>query len=363
MKENKIFKKQNVMPVAILAAICVVIAALMGLVNMITAPVIEQAQSAAIAESLSTVMPGIDPEEVDIAGLDYTVPTTVTAIYRDKGGAGHVVTLVKQGYADKIALTVGIDTAGKITKAVITSQAETHGKSGIDDMVAAFSGTDSSSSQSVQHVSGATKTSDYIKSAVYDAFVALNYATPQDEDQSFDNGATEGYNTDTAAVAAIAKEMSGKDYTAITLDGAPSSLVGVYRSADGGHALHVATRTEWRPIEVEAIVTVNGFGTIEHIKVLQWVVGYDKDLLPAAPECSEEFLNSFIGKSAHELARVELVTHATNTSNNLTDALTESLMLLYPVPVYRIIAVSAVALLALAAVAYAVYIKVRRREN
>lgn len=359
MNVKNIFKKENVMPVAVLAVICLVVAALMGAVNMLTEGVIKDREAAAIAESLKEVMPNGDFEEVE---LKESTPATVTKIYKDKNSGGHVVTLEKQGYASVIKLTVGIDSEKKVTKAIITSENETHGKTGFDKYIDSFSGTTSSGSQNVAHVSGATRTSEHIESAVYDAFVALGYAEAKDAEDTFDYAGV----TDTTEEYVISKagQMSGGSYEKASTDDMPTTVRGVYREASGkGYAIHIATRTKYVPLESEGIVIVDASGHITHIEMLSWNVGYDKEILDAAPECSKEFLDSFIGKNNSSLTRVELVTHATLTSNNFTDALTAALDVIYPVPLYSVAAIATVAVLVIALVGAVVYIKIKRRRN
>jgi len=356
---NKIMKKENLIPVIVLAVICLIVAAVMGGVNMITAPEIERAQAEAIAESLSSVMPGGDFEEITPEG---EIPSTVTTVYRDKVSGGHVVTLVQKGYADKIYMTVGISAEGKVTGAVITSQAESHGKSGIDEMVASFAGKDASGVDGVESVSGATKTSGYIKSAVYDAFVALGLAAPKGEEAPFDNGGVPSY-TDEQVIAVAAELMAGS-YEKITVEGIPTTVKGVYKNSQGGHAIHVATRTEWRPLETEGVVTVDSRGVITGVRMLYWEVGFDSELLDEAPVCEDKFLDSIVGKRASELVSVDLVSHATNTSTNFVNPIRDALNVLYPETVpYDIIAAAALCVLVLAFVGYGVYFYIKRRKK
>ena len=103
------FTKKDLKPVLVLGAICLVVALLLAGVNMLTSEKIRGDKEAAVTKSLEQVMPGIDPEDVtseyDLTG------TTVTTVYRDKNGKGHVVTLSSaKGYTgNAILLTIGID--------------------------------------------------------------------------------------------------------------------------------------------------------------------------------------------------------------------------------------------------------------
>ena len=354
---KNMIKKQNIMPVLVLGVICLVVAVLMGGINMITEDIILEAEKKAIAESLSEVMPGGEFTEVE---LTEDTPSTVTAIYVDSVSGGHVVTLAKQGYASVIKITVGIGADQKITKMIITSQQETHGKN-ISSLINAISnGADASGVEAVDNVTGATKTSGYIKSAVYDAFVALGYASAKSEVEFDNGGITE---TTEAEVITVAKELMPGSYEKVSTEGMPTTIKGVYKNSNGGYAIHIATRTEWRPLETEGVVTVNKAGEITGVKMLEWIVGYDQELLDSAPECDEDFLNSFIGKNSSSLARVDLVTHATNTSNNFTDALSAAMDVLYPTKTYAVIGIAIIAVAVIAIIGSVVYTNLKRRKN
>ena len=56
---KNIFKKENLMPVIVLGAICLVVAALMGAVNMITGPIIQKAEEQKVYDSLRVVLDGV----------------------------------------------------------------------------------------------------------------------------------------------------------------------------------------------------------------------------------------------------------------------------------------------------------------
>lgn len=366
MNLKNIFKKDNIMPVAVLGIICLVVAVLVAGINLITRDVIKAEEDRKISESLSVVMEG---GEFEKAELPSDAPSTVTAVYREKNGKGNVVTLTKQGYKAPISITVGIDAEGKITGAVITSQAESHGKTGIDGYVSGFIGSDAAGVEShfsANHVTGATVTSEKIKEAIYDAFVVLGLAAAKDtaDSDEFDYGAKNPI-SDEAFIAEAKKLMSG-DYTKTAIDGLPTTVKGVYKNSRGGYAIHIATRSKYAPpesTEVEGIATVDRFGYITGVNILKWNIGYDKELLDAPPQFTEEEIKSYIGKNASSMNRVELVTNATRSSNNFAEPLRETLDVLYPVPIYSIIAIVIIALAIAAPVAVVIINKVRRKKN
>lgn len=346
------FTKKELKPIIVLGVIFLVAVVLLAGINAFTHTVIEENERKAITNSLKDVMDG---EFGASSQIPDGAPDTVKEIYAEQNGKGHVVIVEKQGYASVIKMAIGISAEKKTTGVKIISQQETHGKD-VSPLISALgNGADASGVESANIVSGATKTSGYIKAGVYDAFVALGYATPKAESE-FDNGGI--VETTDDEVIAIAKELMDGEYEKVSVDGLPTTIKGVYKNSKGGHAIHIATRTEWRPVETEGVVTVDRSGRVTGVKMLQWIVGAAPNEIP--PECDEEFLNSIIGKTASSLNRVELVSHATNTSNNFVDALTAALEVLYPTKTYTIIGIAALVVALGGTVAYII---VKRRKG
>ena len=173
-------RKRNILSVVILTVIAVVVAALLAGVNMLTRPIIDEADRLAVTESLKIAMPDGDFDP-DPDALREDAPETVKAVYTDKLGGGHVVILLtKKGYTGKdIGITVGIGNDGKIIKAVITKNEESIVPAELKPLGTygdKYSGKDAD--ESLDLVTGATVkyTEAAIKSALYDAFVYLGYA-------------------------------------------------------------------------------------------------------------------------------------------------------------------------------------------
>lgn len=358
---SNIFKKQNIMPVVVLGVICIVIAALLGGVNMLTKQKIIDAKQAAVEESLKKVMP--DGSFGDSETLPKNAPESVTAVYKDKNGAGYVVTLVTyKGYEGKgIAITVGIGNDGKIINALITDNTESKDKDKSNAFPEKFIGLDASGVSGVELITGVTYSTGAIKNAINDALVVTGFAS---ESVEKDLGTPVSAITD-EEILSIAAELSGGRYEKIEAEGMPKQVLGVYKETSGnGYALHIATRTEWRPLETDGVVTVNSSGEITGVRMVEWIVGYDKEKLDKAPICEDYFINSIIGKTKDDFVLVDLVTHATNTSNNFLDPLGEALEILYPVRVYSIIGIIGVAVIVLAISACIAVPKIiKRRKN
>lgn len=362
MNVKNAFKKENFMPVVVLVSICIVVAALLGVVNMLTSPIIEEAGAAAVKESLSIVMPdgefNSEPDE-----LKADKPETVQQVFTEKTGKGTVVVLLtNKGYTgNDIGITVAIDAQGKLIKAVVTKNDESIVPASMapgGDYGDKFIGKDASSVTSVD--TGVTvKYSDAAaKNAIYDAFVYLGFAEPAVE---FDNeGVTD---TKSETVIATLLEMTGKSFTAIDkAEGLKNNVKGVY-TADDSLALHIATRTEYTPLESEGIVVVDGGGYVTHVKMLAWNVWGWNTPDYVNTECTPEYLNSFIGLNKSSLDRVEHITHVTNTSGNFKNAVKDALNVLYPVNTFTIIGISVLALAVVLSVCAAVYLRKRRTDR
>ena len=173
------FTKKDLKPVLVLGAICLVVALLLAGVNMLTSVKIRTDKEKAIKESLELVMPGIDPEDVT---TNYNLTdTTVTAVYRDKGGKGYVVTLsTAKGYTgNPILLTIGIDNEGKVTGATITDNPESKGVDQTNAFFESFGGKNPQEIFDAELVAGVTYSSTAVRNAALDAFKILGYDVPE----------------------------------------------------------------------------------------------------------------------------------------------------------------------------------------
>lgn len=179
------FTKKELKPVIVLGVICIVVALLVAGVNSFTGKKIEEDKQTAINNSLKDVMPGGDFENVtseyDLLG------TTVTAVYRDKNGSGHVVTLsTAKGYTgNPILLTVAIadgdDGKGIITGAVVTNNPESKGTEDTNAFFAALEGKNPDETLGVDLITGVTYSSTAVRNAALDAFRVLDYDVPEIE--------------------------------------------------------------------------------------------------------------------------------------------------------------------------------------
>lgn len=158
----------------VLLSICLVVAVLMAAINALTAPKIDEANAKAEQEALSAVL----PEATEFEKLEGEYPATVTALYRDKGGAGYAAMLSAEGYdsSKPMTIAVGFDAEGKILAVeVVSVSGETSGigtKVEGENFLSQFVGKDRTL-DGVDTISGATISSSAFKNAVRDASEAV----------------------------------------------------------------------------------------------------------------------------------------------------------------------------------------------
>ncbi len=161
--------KNNLKNLAVFICICSVITLLLATTNFITAPIIEQNQNASANKSLLEVMPGGSGfEKMDITS--FKLPATVTEVYKETAGLGHVVKLVTAGYGTDMVLMCGVDAKGVVTGAVCLSSNETLSKE--KTYGENFANKDAAGVDAVDTIAGATKTTEAYKNAVKDALNA-----------------------------------------------------------------------------------------------------------------------------------------------------------------------------------------------
>lgn len=311
--------KKNLLPAIVLTVICIVVALALGLTNMITKGVIEEATKAKINESLKSVaLDGENCSFTDVTGEFKNLPKTVKAVYHDEIGDSYAVTIERQGYASVVSMTVGVGKDGKIIKAVVTAQQESHGKPDVATLPDKFAGTTADTIDNVELVSGATITSNTIKGGVEDALVALGF---KDEAPSLPR-------TDEELVTMAKELLSGSgELENITKD--ESGLVKrVFRDKGGkGYVVYTHTYAEYGGgLETETLIAFNEGGTITAVRKLHWVVGHSTEYGPPPPteEAVDAFFQRFVGKNAEDIATVEVVADATGTSNNVKTAVLEA---------------------------------------
>lgn len=165
--------KKHIKSVISLTAICAVVALLLGITNFITAPIIKKQEDQKVAQALLVVLPnGEEFKNVDLSS--YKLPATVTEAYSEKNG-GYVFKMTTTGYASGLVILCGVDSEGKVTGATCIASSETNGAE--KDYGSKFINKTADEVDSIDTVSGSTKTTLAYKNAVKDAlnsFTILN---------------------------------------------------------------------------------------------------------------------------------------------------------------------------------------------
>ena len=169
-------KKTNLMPSVVLGSICIVVALLLAVVNMITGPIIEDAQNAAANAALLEVLPdGKDFKKVEITS-EY--PEIVKEGFKADGG--YVFKMSVTGKSSGLVIMCGIDAEGRVVGTKVISNEETPGYAAkvfpkVEGVDGAYKGMDLEGFEP-ELVSGATLTSkayaEAVKAALQSAILA-----------------------------------------------------------------------------------------------------------------------------------------------------------------------------------------------
>ena len=222
------FTKKDLKPVLVLGAICLVVALLMAVVNMVTVDTIREREEKATAISRIKVFdPTLEDEEIEaliengvyetsdstkkddyireyilthgnvesVEELDAealealtaeavaTIPSVkdVSEVKKNGEFLGYAVTLgTKKGYTgNEILLTIGIDANGVIKGAIVTKNPETKDTDLTDKFFAELEGKDPQGTFDAELVAGVTYSSTAVKNAALDAFVVLGFEVPE----------------------------------------------------------------------------------------------------------------------------------------------------------------------------------------
>ena len=153
-------KNDNVKSFTVLVAICVVVAALMGIVNSITSPRIEKIEAQKVQDAMLVVLPsGEKFTKLNIESSD----NSVQEIYTEANG-GYVFKISATGYASGMIILCGIDANGVVTGTTCIKSSETLEKE--KTYGENFIGKDINNVDSVDTVTGATLTTSAYKTAI-----------------------------------------------------------------------------------------------------------------------------------------------------------------------------------------------------
>jgi electron transport complex protein RnfG len=369
--------KQAVKSTLVLFLICAVMAVLLAVTNAITAPIIQQNMEAAANDALLVVMPeGKGFEKVDIS--TYTLPSTVTEVYREASG-GYVITLKTAGYGSGLIIMCGVSADGVVTGATCLSSSETLGYE--KTFGANFTGKDAAGIDGVDTISGATKTTAAYKNAVKDALNAtvilgggsvdlrteeeilndnLSAALPAAEgkftklfiveviegiDAVYTADNSKGYvyvigeefigvaadttpeNETVAAAHAILTATTTTDVDLSAFEGLPSALLSAKKTATGNYILEVKGAgyginggNEYHPasgkyIEIRVSMTPDG-------KIIDTYTISQEESKGIGDACADEkFYGQFDGKTEENYTEIDAIGGATITTDGYKKAI------------------------------------------
>ena len=325
--------KKNLMPIIVLTAIALVVAALLGVVNYFTADTIKNRNEDAITASLKEVMDGEFNSEPDELRED--APKTISKVFTEKNGKGTVFVLVtNKGYTGKnIGFTLGIDAEGKITGLKVTENNESIVPAELKpDGNYGDNYKDAGADDIADLETGATVvyTESAIKNAIKDAFSYLEASGGEDEDSDLPREKSE--------IDTLAKELYGNSSISLKCtDISDGTYVRFTYKASGSDAYvaYAFNISQYGTPEFEILVKVNEDGKIEKIQKLLWKVSDPKPEYgynPPAEDVVDAFFAGFTGKDSSNVESVDVATGVTSTSNRVKDAALEVLSLARPQP-------------------------------
>jgi len=375
--------KNNVKNLAVFICICSVITLLLATTNFITAPIIEKNQTASANKSLMEVMPGGSGfEKMDVTG--FKLPATVSEVYKETGGLGHVVKLVTAGYGTDMVLMCGVDAKGVVTGAVCLSSNETLSKE--KTYGENFANKDAAGVDAVDTIAGATKTTEAYKNAVKDALNAaiilgggsvdvrteeeilkdnLDAALPAGEGTFVKLFLTEelsgidsvygaenemGYvvvmgeqfigvdaagnvltdGVDAAAVKAALTKLNNSTLTDIDLSAYPdlqSTIVSAKKTASGNYVIDakgpgygIKGGNEYHPASNEYIIV--RVAVTPDYKIIDCLTVSQAETAGLGDACAEEsFYGQFVGKTQENYTDIDAISGATLTTNGYKQAI------------------------------------------
>lgn len=340
-------KKQTVLPISVLATICVVVALILGGANELTKGKIKENALKKEQASLIEVLPESTIfEELNISG--YEIPKTVKSAYRESADRGYVLIMetATEYSAENMTVSVGIYPSGEVAGVSLTNYKESKdfGKSTYPQK---FVGKTADNYNEVEITAGVTVSSNAFKGLIGDAIKAAQIIEENRETVSLMNTAlplseenSSGTPREDAELYLLVNKLVGeKEFnTAPVPNGAPEYLKRLYKvSRNDGYVAYIAVPGEYVPIATEGLVYIGANGKIKDINLLSWIVGHGVGY--------GDFPERFIGKDAKTVNGVELVSTATYTSGDFRAAVSSIFPYIpHTFPIWRAVGIGILAL-------------------
>ncbi len=168
MKNN--FFKDNVMPVLVLASICLVVSAALGFTNSITAPIIDANKNAAAVAARTQLI----PEAKSFTEIETDIPNVIS-IHEGSDGTGYIIVASSKGYGGNVVATCAVDVSGKLIGLLVDTSTETVGigsRASEPEYIEQY--LNAASPADVDLISGVTLTTRALKTAVLSAVSYLS---------------------------------------------------------------------------------------------------------------------------------------------------------------------------------------------
>jgi len=166
-------KDNFVIPICVLAIICLVVAGLLAFVNDITYPIIKSSSESRIETSMRDIMPkapGFEPVESE--GFS----DSVREVYRATDDSGYIFIVTSFGFGGDIKIICGIDSNGNIIEVRTEQHFETKGLGDYIEnrsFTEQFDGLTLNRLSEVDTVTGASVTFNAFIKAIEEAFNAF----------------------------------------------------------------------------------------------------------------------------------------------------------------------------------------------
>lgn len=175
-----------VAPILVLVIICFVVTFALAMTYGVTKPVIDKNTLAAANEARADIMPQAKGKFEEVKTKHLVLEKNkvfVDDVYKASNGAGCVITVESNSYGGLLTAMVGIDKDGAITKVKVTNASDTPGvgtRAQEPGHLKQYNGLKKlgneqiKSDPTVQHVSGASISSEAIHKAVFCALKQFN---------------------------------------------------------------------------------------------------------------------------------------------------------------------------------------------
>lgn len=295
-------KKELIMPTLVLVVICLAASAALALTNQVTRPIITAAQEAAAREARLQVLPSAD-DFTQVTGCE---SENIIDVYEANNGAGYAITTKAKGYGGELRVMVGIDAEGKIADTQVLVCSETPGlgtRVQEDPYRSQYPGKDASL-EGVDVISGSTVSSAAFEQAVSEAFAV--YAQVTGSAGSVDPRET---------------FFPGTALTPVHIEGSNEA----YRAGSEGYVV-VCNMLGYHEESMEVITAIDRSGTVVGV-----ALGENAETPGLGDKVGEkEYTDRFVGKTAGQVAKVDVITGATFSSGSFRHGVEKALAIVTP---------------------------------